>query len=60
MIEKFMIENESEADEYLNNLFLKKEFRSMDVVEMRAIEYISDKQLRYYFINKAKEVLMLN
>jgi len=32
MIEKFMIENESEADEYLNDLFLKKEFRSMDVV----------------------------
>jgi hypothetical protein len=56
-IEAFKIENESEADEYLRALLAKKEYRSMDEVNLRALRYIKDKHLKTYFINRAKEIL---
>jgi hypothetical protein len=41
-IEPFIIENESEADEYLRDLFDKHEYRSIDEVNMLAQKYIRD------------------
>jgi hypothetical protein len=56
-IQSFMIENETYADDYLTALFEKPEYRSMDVVRIRAAEHIKDQRLRNYFINKATELL---
>lgn len=52
-----MIENETYADAYLTDLLKRPEFRSMAVVEERAEKYISDPQLKTYFISKAKAAL---
>jgi hypothetical protein len=49
-----MIENETDADEYLTALLEKPEYRSMDEVHMRAAKYIKDEHVKNYFINKAK------
>jgi hypothetical protein len=57
MIEKFKIENESEADAYLNDLLAKDEYKSMHEVERRAKDLITQEALRNYFINKAREIL---
>ncbi len=57
MVEPFMIENESDADEYVRALLEKHEYRSMNEVNMRAQKYIKDEHLKNYFINKAKEIL---
>ena len=51
----YVIESESEADEYLKALLEKPEYRSMNEVHMRAANYIKDEHLKNYFINKAKE-----
>jgi hypothetical protein len=56
-IQTYMIENEPEADYYLTSLFDKSEYRSMDVVHVRAAEHIKDERLKNYFINKARELL---
>ena len=56
-VEPFIIENESEADDYLRGLLEKHEYRSMDEVNMRAQKYIKDEHLKTYFINRAKEIL---
>jgi hypothetical protein len=53
----FIIEGESEADDYLTALFEKHEYRSMIEVTMRAQKYIKDEHLKNYFINKAEEML---
>jgi hypothetical protein len=53
-IQSYMIENESDADEYLTALLEKPEYRSMDEVRMRAAKYINDGYVKNYFINKAK------
>ena len=57
IVEPFMIENESEADDYLRELLEKHEYRSMDEVKMRAQKYIDDEHLKKYFIDKASEML---
>ena len=57
IVESFIIESESEADEYLKDLLEKHEYRSMNEVKMRAQKYIKDTHLKNYFINKAKEIL---
>jgi hypothetical protein len=56
-IRSYVIESESEADDYLRDLFEKPEYRSMDEVQMRAAKYIKDQRLKNYFINKAKAYL---
>jgi transcriptional regulator with XRE-family HTH domain len=56
-VETFKIESEAEADDYLKDLLEKDEYRSMNVVEVRAQELIKDEHLKNYFINKAKEIL---
>ncbi len=53
----YVIESESEADDYLTALFEKPEYRSMDEVHMRASKYIKDERLKNYFINKAKALI---
>jgi hypothetical protein len=53
-IQSYMIENETDADEYLTALLEKPEYRSMDEVHMRAAKYIKDEHVKNYFINKAK------
>jgi hypothetical protein len=50
----FTIEDQSAADEYLEALFENPEYRSMHEVRLRAAEYIRDKRVRDYFIEKAK------
>ncbi|MEM0551050.1 MULTISPECIES: hypothetical protein [Aeromonas] len=55
MIERFKIENVTEADAFLRDF--KDEYRSMDEVIVRARELVPDDNLRMYFINKAKEIL---
>ncbi len=57
MIKKFMIENESEADDFLSDLLTNEKYRSMDEVKMRSQELIKDINLQNYFINKAREIL---
>ena len=54
-IQSYMIENETDADEYLTDLLKKPEYRSMDVVQTRAAKYIKDARVKNYFINKANE-----
>jgi hypothetical protein len=56
-VEPFSIENETEADDYLNDLFKRKEYKKMDEVIARARKYIKDDKLRTYFINKATKML---
>jgi hypothetical protein len=56
-IQSYRIESESEADEYLTSLFEKPEYRSMGEVEMRAVKYINDANLKNYFITKAQAYL---
>jgi hypothetical protein len=56
-VEPFKIENESEADAYLKELFEKQEYRSMDEAHRRAQELIEDARLKIYFINEARERL---
>jgi hypothetical protein len=58
-IESFKIENETYADEYLEALFERPEFRSMDEVNRRAAEHITDPRLADYFKNKAREILKI-
>ena len=53
----FVIENESDADEYLRALLEKPEYGSMNEVRMRAQKYIKDEHLKNCFITKAKEIL---
>lgn len=60
VIERFKIENVTEADLFLRDLLAKDQYRSMDVVIARARELILDDDLRMYFINKAKEILGVN
>jgi hypothetical protein len=56
-IQSFMIESESEADDFLTALFEKPEFRSMGEVQMSAAKYIKDARLKNYFITKAEAYL---
>jgi hypothetical protein len=56
-IQSYMIENKSDADEYLSALFEKPEYKSMDEVHTWAAKYIKDQHLKDYFINKANEML---
>jgi hypothetical protein len=55
--EPFKIENESEADDYLKELFERPEYRSMDEAHRRAQELIEDPRLKIYFIDEARERL---
>jgi hypothetical protein len=57
VVEPFMIENESEADSYVQALLAKPEYRSMDEVRVRAQKYIKDARLKEYFIDKARGIL---
>jgi hypothetical protein len=57
MIMKYMIENEKEADAYLEELLDKKEYRSISEITCRAQDLIKDEALRNYFINKGKDML---
>ena len=56
-VTSFVIENESEADEYLTDLLARPEFRTMDEVTIRAQKYIKNAQLKSYFTNKGTEIL---
>jgi hypothetical protein len=58
-VEPFMIESESEADDFLRDLLSKDQYRSMDEVRIRAQKYIKDVNIKNYFIDKAKELLKL-
>ena len=53
----FKIENETWADEYLQELVAMPEYRSMDEVKMRAQEYIKSETIKLHFINKAQGLL---
>ena len=57
IVESFIIERESEADAYLDDLLKKPEYRSLDETKIRAQKYIKDDKLKKYFINKAEEML---
>lgn len=58
-VEPFMIESESEADDYLRDLLSKDEHRSMNEVSIHAQKYIKDVNIKTHFINKAKELLKI-
>ncbi|WP_323884992.1 hypothetical protein [Aeromonas caviae] len=57
MIQRFKIENETEADFFLKDLLARDEYRSMNEIRVRAHKLISDETLRMYFINKGKQIL---
>jgi hypothetical protein len=56
-VEPFKIENETDADSYLQVLLAKPENRSLDEVRSRAAALISDKRLQDYFVRRAGEIL---
>jgi hypothetical protein len=56
-IERHTIDSESEADDYLTDLFKDPAYRSMDVVNLHAQARIKDTNIRMYFINRAKKML---
>jgi hypothetical protein len=57
-IQTYVMDDESEADTYLRDLFKNPENRSMDVVHQRAqIINFKDDHFRNYFINKGQELL---
>jgi hypothetical protein len=56
-VRTYVIESEADADYYLTSLLEKPEYRSMDVVRIRAAEHIKDQRLKNYFINKARDIL---
>ena len=58
-VEKYKIETEIEAVEYLQALLKRPEYRSMGEVQMRATEHIPDMHIRRFFIKKAEELLRL-
>lgn len=55
-IEPFKIQSEQEADEYLQALFSKSEYRNLFSVEER-IALVEGQDLRRYFIQRATEIL---
>ncbi|MGL6335688.1 hypothetical protein [Aeromonas jandaei] len=57
MIERFKVENVTEADAFLRDLRAKDQYRSMDEVIARARELVPDENLRIYFINKGKQMI---
>lgn len=57
MIESFKIESESEADAYLEDFLMQKEYQSMTEVQKRASQFIPNKNIRIYFVNKARKIL---
>jgi hypothetical protein len=56
-IEKLTLDNEQEADDYLRDLLMQPELRSIEEVEKRAKALIKDDRLRNRFITKAKATL---
>jgi hypothetical protein len=56
-IEPFVIDHESIADTYLDDLLKEPKYRSMDVIEQRANKHIKDARIRDYFITKGKEMV---
>ena len=56
-IEKLTLDNEQEADDYLRDLLMQPELRSIEEVEKRAKALIKDDRLRNRFIIKARATL---
>jgi hypothetical protein len=56
-VEPYVIDSESEADMYLNELFKKEKYRSIGEVQIRAELHIRDAIIKKYFIAKAEEML---
>jgi hypothetical protein len=56
-LREFVLENKAEADAYLDELFKKDQYRSIDEVRIRAEKYIRDAIIKKYFIGKAEEML---
>ena len=57
MIQRFKIENETDADFFLKYLLAKDENRSVIEIIVRANNLISDETLRMYFIGTGKQML---
>ena len=57
MIQRFKIENETDADFFLKYLLAKDENRSVNEIIVRANNLIPDETLRMYFISKGKQML---
>lgn len=57
IIQRFKIENETDADFFLKDLLAKDENRSVIEIIVRANNLISDETLRMYFIGKGKQML---
>jgi hypothetical protein len=57
-VEPRMIQNETDADEYLSALLERHEYRSMNEVTRRAQKYIKDEHLKIYFLNKCCQAMM--
>ena len=58
-VEAFVIDNESDADAYLNDMLKNDNYRSIDEVQIRAEKYIKDPIIKKYFIAKAEEMLQV-
>ena len=56
-IEPFVIDHDSIADAYLEDLLKNPENRSMHVVERHANKLINDPRIRGYFIAKGNEMI---
>jgi hypothetical protein len=56
-VEPFSLDNEIDADEYLQALLERPEFRNMDEVRRRARQLIKIDHLKNHFISKAAELL---
>lgn len=56
-IESFKIENEEEADAYLEDLLKNPDYRSLDEIKLRAQKLIPNRELANYFIAKGVKIL---
>ena len=56
-VESFKIESEAETDEYLTDLLKNPEHQTISELELRAEKYITDENLRKYFLNRGSEIL---
>lgn len=56
-VESFSIDNEGEADKYLEALFKKPSGSSLDDLERRCTQYVKDVRIKTYFMDRGREML---
>lgn len=56
-VESFVIENESEADDYLKSLLWEPEYRSLSTINEHTGPRIKDDCIKQYFVRRGAEIM---